>query len=46
MDNPNCNICSRRKHCFIKEFEVLSCEDFQPETTAGYEEKESNDANN
>lgn len=44
MDNPNCDKCTRRKHCFIKEFEVLSCEDFKPEVTAGYEEKESDNA--
>jgi hypothetical protein len=46
MDNPNCNNCIRRKHCFIKEFTVLSCEDYRPEITAAYEEKESNDADN
>lgn len=46
MDNPNCINCIRRKHCFIKEFEVLSCEDYQPEITAGYNGKENSDADN
>ena len=43
MPEPNCNKCLRRKHCFIKEFTVLSCEDYQ-EDTAEYKGKESEDS--
>lgn len=42
MDNPNCNICTRRKHCFVKEFTVLSCEDYR-EDSAEYEEERKSD---
>lgn len=31
MENPDCNTCARKKHCFVKEFQVLSCEDYRPE---------------
>ena len=31
MNNPNCETCTRRKHCFVKEFKILSCEDYKPE---------------
>lgn len=40
--NPDCNTCTRRKHCFVKEFKVLSCEDYKPEN----EEGESDNAKN
>ena len=30
MENPNCKTCARKKHCFIKEFKVLYCEDYTP----------------
>jgi hypothetical protein len=41
MDNPDCNTCTRKNRCFIKEFTVLSCEDYIPEITAEYiKEKE------
>lgn len=43
MDNPNYNICTRRKHCFVKKFEVLSCEDYKPEDSAEYEEERKSD---
>jgi hypothetical protein len=39
---PNCKTCARRKHCFVKEFRVLSCEDYKP---AG-EQKEQIDKQN
>ena len=29
----NCEKCRRKKHCFVKEFTVLSCEDYQEEET-------------
>lgn len=31
MENPNCKTCARKKHCFVKEFKVLYCEDYRPE---------------
>ena len=37
MPEINCNICTRRKHCFVKEFTVLSCEDYR-EDSAEYKE--------
>lgn len=43
MPEINCNICTRRKHCFVKEFEVLSCEDYKPENAAEYEEGKSDE---
>lgn len=43
MPEINCNICTRRKHCFVKEFEVLSCEDYNPEDSAEYEEERKSD---
>lgn len=43
MDNPNCDKCIRRKHCFVKEFTVLSCEDYKTDDSAGDKEKESAD---
>ena len=36
----NCEKCKSKKHCFVKEFEVLSCEDYQEEET---EERSDND---
>lgn len=41
MNEINCDKCIRRKHCFVKEFTVLSCEDYKEETIP--EEKESAD---
>ena len=31
MPEINCDKCVRRKHCFVKEFTVLSCEDYKEE---------------
>ena len=42
MSEINCEKCTRRKHCFVKEFEVLSCEDYNPEDSAEYEEGSDN----
>ena len=28
---PDCKTCARRKSCFVKEFKVLSCEDYKSE---------------
>lgn len=39
MPEINCNICTRRKHCFVKEFKVLSCEDYKPESSAEYQKE-------
>lgn len=33
MSEINCEKCTRRKHCFVKEFTVLSCEDYKEENT-------------
>lgn len=40
MNDPDCSICARRKHCFVREFTVLSCEDYQEEDA---EESEKNE---
>lgn len=42
MPEINCDKCIRRKHCFVKEFEVLFCEDYKEETIPE-EVKESTD---
>lgn len=40
MSEVNCEKCKRKKHCFVKEFTVLSCEDYQEEDA---EEGEKNE---
>ena len=42
MNEINCDKCTRHKHCFVKEFTVLSCEDYKEETISE-EVKESTD---
>lgn len=37
----DCSKCTRRKHCFVKEFTVLSCEDYREEETEKSEETEN-----
>lgn len=40
MSEVNCEKCRKKKHCFVKEFKVLSCEDYQEEAEEGEKKDE------